>query len=219
MSPRAIIFDFDGVIVDSEKLANELLAAELTAVGLPTSYQDSLRLYMGRHWADNAAAIEARLGRPLPPDLRERISGSFHARIDEVGAVPGVQAFLDRTAHLPRAVASSSPVAWLRGSLERLGLAHHFGDRLFSAAEHVSRGKPAPDIYLHAAGALGVPPAEILVIEDTPTGAAAGLAAGMMVVGLCAGGHCGPDHGESLRAAGVERVARSWAEVEETVGV
>ena len=114
---------------------------------------------------------------------------------------------------MPKAVASSSPTRWLRGSLERFGLAHHFGDRLFSAAEHVSRGKPHPDIYLHAAGALGVDPVEVLVLEDTAPGVAAARAAGMTVAGLCAGRHCGPGYGERLRRAGAAPVVATYSEV------
>jgi beta-phosphoglucomutase-like phosphatase (HAD superfamily) len=124
-----------------------------------------------------------------------------------------VEAFLEALPPIPKAVASSSPAQWLRGSLERFGLAHHFGDRLFSAAEHVERGKPHPDIYLHAARALGVRPTEALVLEDTPTGVKAARAAGMTVVGLCAGLHCGPGHGERLLGAGADHIAAGYAEV------
>jgi HAD superfamily hydrolase (TIGR01509 family) len=130
------------------------------------------------------------------------VKEAFELRIGEVTAVAGVEAFLDSVAPVPKAVASSSPTHWLRGSLERFGLAHHFGGRLFSAAEHVERGKPHPDIYLYAAQALGVRPAEVLVIEDTPTGVKSARSAGMTVVGLCAGLHCRPGHGERLREAG-----------------
>jgi beta-phosphoglucomutase-like phosphatase (HAD superfamily) len=119
---------------------------------------------------------------------------------------------------VPKAVASSSPTRWLRGALERFGLAHHFGDRLFSAAEHVGRGKPHPDIYLHAARQLGAVPGEVLVLEDTAPGVAAARAAGMTVVGLCAGRHCGPGYGDRLRAAGAGLVAGTYAEVLDFIG-
>jgi beta-phosphoglucomutase-like phosphatase (HAD superfamily) len=118
---------------------------------------------------------------------------------------------------VPKAVASSSPTRWLRGSLERFGLLHHFGDRLFSAAEHVSRGKPHPDIYLHAARAIGVEPARTLVLEDTAPGVAAARAAGMTVVGLCAGRHCGSGYGDRLRAAGAAPVLTTYTQVLEFI--
>jgi HAD superfamily hydrolase (TIGR01509 family) len=169
--------------------------------------------YIGLHWADTRAAIESELGRPLPEDFKHRTSSAFQARLDEVTAVAGVEAFLETLPPVPKAVASSSPTRWLRGSLERFGLARHFGDRLFSAAEHVARGKPYPDIYLHAASALGVAPADILVLEDTKAGVAAAKAAGMTVVGLCAGRHCGPGYGERLRSAGAAAIVRSYDEV------
>jgi HAD superfamily hydrolase (TIGR01509 family) len=157
--------------------------------------------------------IEAEIGRPLPAGFRARSKEAFELRLDEVTAVAGVAAFLAELPPVPKAVASSSPTRWLRSSLERFGLAHHFGDRLFSAAEHVARGKPHPDIYLHAARELGVRPAEVLVLEDTPAGVSSARAAGMTVVGLCAGLHCGPGHGERLRAAGADHIAGSYAEV------
>jgi HAD superfamily hydrolase (TIGR01509 family) len=169
--------------------------------------------YIGLNWRDMGAVIEAEIGRPLPPDFRPRVKEAFELRLEEVTAVAGVEAFLEALPPIPKAVASSSPTEWLRGSLKRFGLAHHFGDRLFSAAEHVARGKPHPDIYLHAASELGVRPVEVLVLEDTPTGVKSARAAGMTVVGLCAGLHCGPGHGDRLREAGADHVAASYSEV------
>ena len=157
--------------------------------------------------------IEAEIGRPLPADFRARAKAAFELRVDEVTAVAGVEAFLDSLPPIPKAVASSSPTRWLSGSLERFGLSHHFEGRLFSAAEHVERGKPHPDIYLHAARALGVSPSQVLVLEDTPTGVKSAVAAGMTVVGLCAGLHCGPGHGERLKSAGADFIAGSYDEV------
>jgi HAD superfamily hydrolase (TIGR01509 family) len=213
LSFAAVIFDFDGVIVDSEILANSVLAEALTELGHPTSTEQAVDRYIGLHWADTRAAIEREIGRPLPGDFKQRTSAAFQLRLAEVTAVAGVAEFLDSLQSVTKAVASSSPTRWLRGSLERFGLDHHFGDRLFSAAEHVERGKPHPDIYLHAARALGVEPAEALVIEDTPAGVVAARSAGMRVVGLCAGLHCGAKYGERLAAAGASPVVDSYAQV------
>lgn len=174
--------------------------------------------YIGLHWADTCAAIEAELGRPLPADFKARTSQAFQLRLDEVTAVTGVEAFLDALPPVPKAVASSSPTRWLSESLERFGLAHHFGDRLFSAAEHVARGKPHPDIYLYAARRLGVEAKDVLVLEDTAPGVAAARAAGMTVAGLCAGRHCGPGYGDRLRVAGAWPIVASYTELLDFIG-
>lgn len=213
MSPDAVIFDFDGVVVDSEVLSNRVLAEALTGLGHPTTTEEAVDRYIGLHWADTVAAIEAEIGRPLPEGFREATSRAFELRLDELGAVAGVAEFLDAVPHLPKAVASSSPTQWLSGALARFGLAHHFGNRLYSAAEHVGRGKPHPDIYLHAAGELKVDPRRTLVIEDTAPGIAAARAAGMTVVGLCAGLHCGRGYGDRLRRAGAQHVVKSYEQV------
>jgi HAD superfamily hydrolase (TIGR01509 family) len=157
--------------------------------------------------------IESEIGRPLPAGFRDGTREAFRLRLDEVTAVEGVAAFLDSLPPLPKAVASSSPTDWLRTALQRFGLAHHFNGKLFSAAEHVERGKPFPDIYLHAARDLAVKPQDVLVLEDTAPGVKAAKAAGMTVVGLCAGLHCGLGYGDRLRAAGADHVAGSYAEV------
>ena len=201
------------MIVDSEILSNLLLAEALTALGHPTTLEEATERYIGLNWRDMGVVIEAEIGRPLPDDFRANVKRAFELRVEEVTAVVGVEAFLDALAPIPKAVASSSPTEWLRRSLERFGLDRHFGERLFSAAEHVARGKPHPDIYLHAARELGVRPREVLVLEDTPTGVKSACAAGMTVVGLCAGLHCGPGHGERLKAAGADHVAASYEEV------
>jgi len=210
---QAIIFDFDGVIVDSEIVSNAVLAEGLTGLGHPTTPEQAADRYIGLNWPDTAAAIEAEMGRPLPDDFRENTGAIFRSRLEEIGAVAGVVDFLDAVEGLPKAVASSSPSAWLASSLERLGLGHHFDGRLFSAAEHVARGKPNPDIYLHAARALGQAPSGVLVIEDTAIGVRAAKAAGMTVVGLCAGLHCGHGYGDRLRAAGADHVAARYHQV------
>ena len=201
------------MIVDSEILSNAILAEALTELGHPTTTEQAVERYIGLNWRDTCAVIEAEIGRPLPADFRPKTKEAFRLRLDEVTAVTGVESFLDRLPAMPKAVASSSPTAWLRDALERFGLAHHFGDSLFSAAEHVSRGKPHPDIYLHAAGALDVAPGRVLVLEDTVAGVTAARAAGMTVIGLCAGLHCGPGYGERLRSAGAAHVAGSYEQV------
>lgn len=215
MTPLAIVFDFDGVIADSEAPANRVLAECLTEIGLPTSYDDALDLYCGHRWSDCERRIEARLGRPLPLGFIDACKQrTWECVRDEIQPVAGVAEFLERSTHLPRAVASSSTPEWLEVLLQRLELAHHFGDRLFSAAA-LARGKPYPDIYLRAAAGLGVAASACIAIEDSPIGVAAAAAARMRVVGLCAATHIREGHAAQLRAAGAHEIAHSYRELAE----
>jgi HAD superfamily hydrolase (TIGR01509 family) len=215
MTFAAIIFDFDGVIADSEVRANMTLAESLTAIGLPTSYDDCLRDYYGHNWQETERRIVARLGQPLPADFRERHRERARVRFaNGFAAVPGAGAFLASLGDRPRAIASSSSPDYIAISLGRFGLAHHFGAHVYSA-DGWERGKPFPDIYLAAAKGLGVDPAQCLAIEDSPTGAQAALAAGMTVIGFCGAGHIADRtaHGEVLRKLGVHRVAAAFDEI------
>ncbi|AMG74486.1 HAD family hydrolase [Sphingopyxis granuli] len=215
MTPAAIIFDFDGVIADSEVRANRTLAESLTAIGLPTTYEECLRDYCGHNWQETERRIVVRLGRPLPHDFRERHRERAQKRFAEGFApVPGAPEFLDSLGRLPRAIASSSSPAYIAASLDRFGLARHFGRHVYSA-DGWARGKPHPDIYLAAAKGLGLDPGACLAIEDSPTGARAALAAGMTVIGFCGGGHIldRRAHGEVLRGVGVHHVAHGYDEV------
>jgi HAD superfamily hydrolase (TIGR01509 family) len=212
MPPAAIIFDFDGVIADSEVRANRTLAESLTAIGLPTTYEECLRDYCGHNWQETERRIVARFGRPLPADFREQHRARAQIRFAEGFApVPGAPAFLDGLGDRPRAIASSSSPAYIAASLDRFGLAHHFGRHVYSA-DGWERGKPHPDIYLAAAKGLGLDPAACLAIEDSPIGARAALAAGMTVIGFCGAGHIldRTAHGAKLREVGVHRVAHSY---------
>lgn len=209
MLDRLLIFDFDGVVADSEFLANRVGAASLTALGLPTTTEQHLDRYMGKSWSDYFAALAVDLGRPLPPDYaaahRAELDGAEH----EVQAVAGIGAFIARYPDIPRCVASSNDLAYLHRTLTRLGLAPAFGDNVFSA-QQVARGKPFPDLFLFAAARLGVDSDRTLVIEDSPAGVRAGVAAGMTVLGLCAGAHCRPGHDSRLTEAGAHAVAADY---------
>jgi HAD superfamily hydrolase (TIGR01509 family) len=214
MTPKAFIFDFDGVLADSEVIANEALAAALTALGLPTSLQQSYARYLGKRWADMIAEIERQLGQSLPDNFQASLTANTFARFArDLREVPGAKAFVQRHAATPRAIASSSAHARLQVCLDALELGLLFPGHIFSA-DDVPRGKPAPDIFLHAASALEVPPGECLVIEDSPHGVRAALAAGMKVVGLTAAGHLPSGHAVALRNAGAHAVAESWAQVD-----
>lgn len=208
-----LIFDFDGVVADSELIANSELARALTDIGLPTSTDESLARYMGRRWADCAADIEAALGRPLPPEFNDARRSEVRARLaDELVEIDGLSGFLAAHADWPRCVASSSSHEWLELALDIIGLADAFPHR-FSGASDVAHGKPAPDLFLHAARSMGHAPADCVVIEDSVAGVTGGVAAGMRVIGLAVGSHIRDGHAEKLRAAGADAVAASYDEV------
>ena len=214
-SVDAIIFDFDGVLVESEFHGNQLLAELLTELGHPTSVEDAINHFVGLSGPQFLAAIERRIGGPLPPEFRERRKAQTARVLQEglravVGAIEFVRSL---PPEFPKAIASSSTLSWIRTHLDHLGLADAFGDHLYSGREHVEHGKPAPDIYLYAAEQLGVDIARSAIIEDSEVGATGALASGAMVIGLAAGKHILDGHADQLRALGVEHVADSFAEV------
>jgi HAD superfamily hydrolase (TIGR01509 family) len=180
-----VIFDNDGVVVDSELLANRVLAELLTGYGHTTTVEESMADYMGGTLASVRTAVLERFGRELPADFEasyhERL---FHAYASDLRPVPGIESVLDSMTR-PFCLASSGSVERIVTSLSITGLRSYFGDRIFSA-EQVAHGKPAPDLFLHAAAAMGAPPARCVVVEDSPNGVAAGRAAGMVVLGFAA---------------------------------
>jgi beta-phosphoglucomutase-like phosphatase (HAD superfamily) len=212
MTIKGIIYDFDGVIADSEAVANLVLAEMITALGHPTTLQDSYDLYMGKRAAEVAEAVESKLGRKLAPTFSDDLRAATLARFrTDLREVAGASAFIRCYARLPSCIASSSSAERLRVSLDALRLAEAFVDRVFSA-DLVPRGKPHPDIFLYAADRIGVAPENCLVIEDSRSGVLAGVAAGMTVLGLCAGAHIQDGHAELLSEAGATHVAASWEE-------
>jgi beta-phosphoglucomutase-like phosphatase (HAD superfamily) len=209
----ALIFDFDGVIADSEALANTVLAEFVTNFGQPTTLDEALERYSGRRWDDVLAAIETAVGKPLPADFSDALRTATLDRFrKDLREVSGSTDFIRTFADVPRCIASSSSVDRLQLCLSILDLNDSFGANVFSA-DMVSRGKPHPDIFLFAAGKLGVDPGSCLVIEDSAGGIKAAVAAGMTAVGLCAGSHIRPGHDLRLREAGATHLARSWDEV------
>ncbi|HWK37210.1 HAD family phosphatase [Sphingomonas sp.] len=211
----ALLFDFDGVLVESEAAGNAELAAWLTGAGHPTTAEQSMARFMGLSGTDFLAAIERWIGRPIPEDFHAaRAAEDERAMREGVGEVAGAVAFVRALpAELPRAIVSSSSTRWIRRHLDHIGLADAFGDHVYSGREHVARGKPAPDLYLYGAARLGVAIERTAIIEDSPVGATGAVASGGYVIGLCAGSHCGRDHADRLRAIGVDAIARDFAEV------
>jgi HAD superfamily hydrolase (TIGR01509 family) len=191
-----VIFDCDGVLVDTEPAANRVLAELLTNAGLPTTPEDSMRTYMGRSWTSCMAIAAERLGRPLPERLRDEYRAGIRAAwARDLRPVDGIAEALDRI-DLPSCVASSGEHERMRFTLGRTGLLPRFEGRIFSATE-VERGKPAPDLFLHAAAAVGFDPAATTVVEDTVPGVQAGRAAGMRVLA-----YAGHTPAAELEAAG-----------------
>jgi HAD superfamily hydrolase (TIGR01509 family) len=211
----AIIFDFDGVLLESEFAGNLQIADYLTRIGHPTSAEQSMANFMGLSGADFLGAIERWIGRTVPDDFHaEREAENERVLRDGISAVGGAIEFVRALpAALPRAIASSSSTHWIRTHLDHLGLRDAFEPMIFSGKEHVARGKPAPDLYWHAAQVLGVPIAECVILEDSVVGATAAVASGATVIGLCAGTHCAPGHADRLRAVGVTHIAHDFDDV------
>lgn len=217
----ALIFDFDGVLLESEFAGNRHLAELLTDLGHTTSVEEALQHYTGLSGRDFIAAIEVRIGASLPSEFHGR-RAEEDARVLREGleAVAGAIDFVRALPpELPRAVASSSRTDWIVTHLDHLGLRDAFGDKIFSGREHVTRGKPAPDIYLHAADALGVDITRAAILEDSEVGVKGAVASGAYVIGLAAGSHCLPGHADRLRAYGVHAVAHDFQEVRRLLGL
>lgn len=175
---EAVIFDCDGVLVDTELISNTVLAGLLSEAGLPTTLEECLRDYRGRSLTSVMQLAVARHGAPLPEDIPDRYYAGMKSEFARDGRpVPGVVAALDRIA-LPTCVASSGPHHKMEVTLRRTGLWERFAGRIFSATE-VEHGKPAPDLFLHAARVMGFDPAGTAVVEDSVPGVQAARAAGM----------------------------------------
>lgn len=214
MTPAAILFDFDGVIADSEVVTAGVFSRFLTSIGLICTADEVHQRYFGLNRQDQLASMAATWGDLVPADIAAQIARHVDAALDEpFQPIGGLRDFLRLTAHLPRAIASSNSSAHIRGQLRHFGIDGHFGEHIYSGREHVTRGKPYPDLYLHAAAALGVQPADALVIEDSPVGVTAAVAAGAQVIGLCAGSHCRADHGDRLLRSGAHHVFASYADL------
>jgi HAD superfamily hydrolase (TIGR01509 family) len=183
---QLVIFDCDGVLVDSERLAVRVEVAVLAGLGWPLSEAEVVKRFMGRSATVMAEAIRERLGRGLPDDWQERFDRGYRAAFDaELVPVDGVVEALDRI-DTPTCVASSGSHSTLRRTLGLTGLYPRLEGRIFSADE-VAAGKPAPDLFLHAAARMGAEPAACAVVEDSRYGVEAARAAGMRAFGYTGG--------------------------------
>ncbi|MEU5639261.1 HAD family hydrolase [Streptomyces milbemycinicus] len=184
-----VIFDNDGVLVDSEPISNRLLAAYLTELGHPTTYEDSIRDYMGSAMHRIHELVLERTGRRLPADFdttfHSRVFDAFRRELEPVTGAADVLEKLNADG-VPYCVASSGSHERIRVALRNTGLYGLFDEQRVFSSEDVGRGKPAPDLFLHAARTMGVPPERCAVVEDSPLGVQAAIAAGMDVYGYTA---------------------------------
>lgn len=207
-----VIFDCDGVLIDSEWIACEVEAEVLRENGFDLQAADICRLLLGLSIASATKVLQREFGRV--PDLsvlqtiKQRTAAAFASRLE---AIPGIHGLLDKLA-TKRCVASSSDPERLQQTLSQVGLYHHLAPHIFSATM-VANGKPAPDLFLHAAAQMGAQPRHCLVIEDSVAGVTAARAAGMAVIGFVGGRHCDEAHGNLLAAAGADRVIASYGEL------
>jgi HAD superfamily hydrolase (TIGR01509 family) len=206
-----VIFDCDGVLIDSELLSVRADRECLAEVGIDLSAEEIIDRYTGISLAEMLSDLEARYGRPLPDFAvrhRQRLRPLFEAHLQ---AIPGVTEVLDGL--LCRScIASSGTPERLQHALSLVGLLDHFHPYVFSATE-VARGKPAPDLFLHAAERMGVAPRRCVVIEDSVPGVAAAVAAGMPAMGFTGGAHCQPGHAARLAGAGAALVIGRMAQL------
>ena len=202
-----VIFDCDGTLVDTEYLSNVVLARSLTELGLPTTVEESLATYKGRFVEDILAEVRERLGRPVPDDFwpayEAKRDDAFRASVRPIlGAATAVQCLT--AAGLKVCVASQAKLEKSELTLGLTGLRPLFGEDHVFTAHDVARGKPAPDLFLYAAAQMGVTPERCVVVEDTPLGVEAGVAAGMRVLALDGHGWAEDLGGESI--AGLRQV-------------
>lgn len=211
----AILFDADGVLIDSEVIYHAIEMEVLGRIGLTYDPHDYRSRFMGMHERTYVAALDAecreKLNLPLPGDFLSTVRGLSRIACDErLQCVAGAHEAVAAVS-LPKAVASSSDAEALARKLAKVGLDLHFDPHIYSA-DLVAHGKPHPDIYLHAAAALGADPARCLAIEDSVNGVRSARAAGMTVWGFTGGGHLDHRAEAGLLEAGAMRIVESWEE-------
>lgn len=211
-----VIFDCDGVLVDSEPISNAVLAASLTRTGLPTSAEEAVREYKGMLLSEVAARAEQLLGRPLPDGLLDDFERDREQAFREsLQAIPGARAAVQavQAAGIGVCVASQGKLEKTEQTLTLAGLRDLFADGALFSAYQVPRGKPHPDLFWHAATTMGAAPERCAVVEDTVIGITAAVAAGMRVIGYAA-----DEDPATLQAAGAQPV-RSLAEIPVVLGL
>lgn len=209
--PSLVIFDCDGVLVDSEPTSCAVTADLLTLSGCRISAVDVQTQFLGMSVETMRRSVESRLGIMLPPDFADRLNENFIQRISRLSPVQDVEKLLEDI-NVASCVASSSAPSRLEMSLAATKLDRFFGPHVYSASM-VSRGKPAPDLFLFAAREMGCPTATTIVVEDSVAGIEAANAAGMLPIGFIGGSHCGSGHGQLLREAGAPLIVQNHREL------
>jgi HAD superfamily hydrolase (TIGR01509 family) len=211
-APDLVIFDCDGVLVDSEPIFNRAHADILSQCGYRITPQSVGERFCGISDAEMLAEIEREWGRQLPGDYGDRVAAAIDASCEAaLKALPGIHEALDRI-QARICVASSSTPERIRKSLGIAGLLDRFEPNIFSAVM-VARGKPAPDLFLFAAREMNAAPARVIVIEDSVPGVRAAVSANMAVIGFCDGSHCPAGHGETLRRDGAATIIADFRDL------
>lgn len=211
-----VIFDCNGVLVDSEPLAAQVASQAFMRAGFALTPDVIARYFTGRRPADMLSEVELAAGRRLPPDFATILANETLKRFRSDLKPSAHAAHALSWLRGPKCVASSSSIDRIRASLETTGLLRFFEPYLFSASE-VRLGKPAPDLFLHAAARMRVEPRNCIVVEDSPVGVAAGVAAGMRVIGFVGGSHAGAKLQDHLTAAGATAVITDMRALKGTV--
>jgi beta-phosphoglucomutase-like phosphatase (HAD superfamily) len=214
---RLVIFDCDGVLVDSETISNSVLAEMLSGEGLPTTLEQSRGEYQGMLLADIRTRAEAKLGRCLPEDWLVRYEAERDAAFSrELSPVAGALEAVGQVtaAGIPVCIASQGKLTKMGLSLGLTGLDRFFPEAARFSSYSVARGKPAPDVFLHAASSMGTEPRDCVVVEDTPSGVTAAVSAGMCALGLAA-----DSDEQALRDAGAAKILRSLHELPRVLGL
>ncbi|MEI7804681.1 MAG: HAD-IA family hydrolase [Hyphomicrobiales bacterium] len=211
-----VIFDCNGVLVDSEPLATSVAAQEFMRAGFPITPDIVARYFTGRRPADMFAEVEAVSRRKLPENFAATVAAATLRRFREQLRATPHMAYALSWLRGPKCVASSSSLDRIKVSLETTDLARFFEPYLFSAND-VPRGKPAPDLLLHVAAKMRVAPSACIVVEDSPVGVAAAAAAGMTPIGFIGGSHAGTQLGEHLKRAGARVVISDMRALKGTV--
>lgn len=211
--PDLVIFDFDGVLVDSEIVAARVEAELLTASGYPISPEDLIELYAGLTFKDILLKAEQHADVPLKASLIEEAETLVDKALRrELRAVEGAERAV-ASVRGPKCICSNSRGERIAFMLRQTGLDRYFSDNVFSAMETpTAKPKPAPDVFAYAASRMKADPANCFVVEDSVHGIAGAKAAGMRVIGFTGGSHSFPGHADQLMEAGAETVIRRWAD-------
>lgn len=211
-----VIFDCNGVLVESEQLATAVVSQEFMRAGFALTPDVVARYFTGRRPADMFAEVELAARRKLPPNFTTTVATETLRRFRQQLRPTAHAAYALTWLRGPKCVASSSSIDRIRVSLECTDLIRFFEPYLFSASD-VPRGKPSPDLFLHAAAKMRVRPSDCIVVEDSAVGVTAGVAAGMTVIGFVGGSHAGGHLGAHLTSAGARTVIADLRALKSTV--